>query len=169
MTISGSACLLMAGFWSQSDTGHLDRISLVLPLAITNTRNALFTEQNVGATCRQSPLISQNGSDRLPKRPNHTNRSVIFHTLLSNILTGTVSNSGLRQGSAGQHSSDQHMPWLVFLWQNIRFFGEKGQPLLYPAAGKEYSGINHIQKLKYIHIYLFYVLSSLFPNITYPN
>lgn len=80
MIFWGSSSLLMAGFWSQSDTGHLDRISRVRPHAITNTGTALSAGQNVGATCRQSALISEKGSDRdLKKAKSHKQINHIPH------------------------------------------------------------------------------------------
>lgn len=47
-----SVCVfLMARLWSQSNAGHLDHISLLLPLAISNSGTVLNTRPNVGATC----------------------------------------------------------------------------------------------------------------------
>lgn len=51
-------------FWSQSDMNIWIASPLIRPHAITNTRTALTTGQNVDTTCLQSPLILENSSDK---------------------------------------------------------------------------------------------------------
>lgn len=82
----------------------------------------------------------------ISKRPNHTNRSIIFHTLLSTILTVTVSDSGRCQRAAGVTQFRSTCALTGFMCK-------MREPLLYPEAGQEYSGINHNLKVKTIYTF----------------
>lgn len=94
-------------FWSQSDTQHLDCISPNSPHAITNTRTALTTGQNVDTTCLESTdfwgLLT-----KMEERPTHTNRKAALEAFLSNKLTGTL-----------WQRSPRTLLWLPHRWGDI--------------------------------------------------
>lgn len=134
----------MAGFWSQSNTGHLDHISLVLPHAIRHTGTGICTGQNVGATCRR-PLISEDVSNReednfeISKRPNHTecqtdqsSPTPYFQTFLQGQIP-TLACAQVLEGNTVQINTC--LDWF-HCGQNIRLC-EIRQSLFYKAGGKE--------------------------------
>lgn len=88
---------------------------LILPHAITNTRTALTTGQNVDTTCLQSPLILENSSDKKKwvKANSHKQISHIQHVSFKQSDRDSVKLCHIA-------SPHQYLLWLLYLWKKYQ-------------------------------------------------